>query len=112
MFKLNNLLRTFVFPILLVADYSWMLGYGWFSLITFIILLLVTGILIMYSVGIKQIEYFVLLSLILGNASLMIHELFQISVLNFLAVSMFFFVIGTFLSIRLIVDSIEEYNNS
>jgi hypothetical protein len=89
-----------------------MLGYGWFSLISFITLLLVTGILIMYSVGTKQIEYFVVLSLTLGNASLMIHELFEISILNFSAVSMFFFVIGTFLSIRLIVDSIEEYNNS
>jgi hypothetical protein len=111
MFKLNNLLKTFIFPILLIADYSWMLGYGWFSLISFISLFLVNGVLIMYSSGTKQIEYFVLLALGLANASLMIHELFEISVLNFSAVSMFFFVIGTFLSIRLIVDSIEEYND-
>jgi hypothetical protein len=111
MFKLNNLLKSFVFPILLVADYSWMLGFSSISLLSFIALIVIGFVLIGYSAGIKKSKYLVLLSLILGNASLMIHELFEVRWINFSAISMFFFTIGLFLSIRLIVDSIEEFNN-
>lgn len=111
MFKLNNLLRTLIFPLLLIGDFTWLLGFGWISLISFITLILINFVLIGYSSGIKKTEYYLLLFLILGNSSLMIHELFQILWIDFSSVSMFFFVIGVFLSIRLIADSIDEFNS-
>lgn len=111
MFKLNNLLRTLIFPLLLIGDFTWLLGFGWISLISFITLILINFVLIGYSSGIKKTEYYLLLFLILGNSSLMIHKLFQILWIDFSSVSMFFFVIGVFLSIRLIADSIDEFNS-
>ena len=111
MFKLKNLLQSFIFPILLVADFTWLMGFGWVSLISFISLLCIITILIGYSIGTIIERYLVLVSLILANASLMINQLFKISWFNFSSLSMLFFVIGVFLSIRTIADSIDEYKN-
>jgi hypothetical protein len=108
MFKLRTLLESLHFPLWIIKDFAWFLGWGWVSLIFAIPTILISLILIGYTSGIKRIENVIVWCWLSGNTFWMVHELFLVSTKN---IAIGLFVIGLGLSLKILPQIVRKFIN-
>ncbi len=108
MFKLKTLLESLHFPLWIIKDFAWFLGLGWISLIFAIPTIIISIVLIGYTSGLKRIENAVIWCWLSGNTFWMLHELFSLSTYY---VAIGFFILGLFLSFKILPNVIRKFIN-
>jgi hypothetical protein len=106
---MKRLLDNMHFPLWILKDLAWMLGFGWVSLILAIPTIFISIILILYTSEVEQKQNVVLLFWLLANTLWMSHEMFNINTKGMAIVS---FIIGIITAMtyipKLIKDSINK----
>lgn len=108
MYKLKSLLESLHFPLWIIKDFAWFLGWGWVSLLFAIPTILITLMLIGYSTETKKIENIVLGCWLSANTFWMSSELFEV---NTEWIAVLLFVIGLGLSLKILPKIIRKYLN-
>lgn len=106
MYKLKSLIESLHFPLWIIKDFAWFLGFGWISLIFAVPTVLISLILIGYSSGTKKIENIIVTCWLSANTFWMTSELFHT---NTEWVSILLFSIGLILSFKLLPTIIKKY---
>lgn len=106
MYKLKSLLESLHFPLWIIKDFAWFLGWGWVSLIFAIPTILISLILIGYTIGVKRTENIVLGCWLSANTFWMASELFETNT-EWVAVS--FFVVGLGLSLKILPNIFRKF---
>lgn len=109
MYKLKSLIESLHFPLWIIKDFAWFMGFGWISLIFALPTILISLLLIGYTSGVKKIENIIIGSWLTANTFWMSSELFQINT-EWLAI--LFFSIGLILSIKLLPTIIKNFISS
>jgi len=106
MYKLKSLIESLHFPLWIIKDFAWFLGFGWISLLFAIPTILISLILVGYTSGIKKIENIILGCWLSGNTFWMASELFETNT-RWLAIILF--IIGLGLCFKIIPSVIKKY---
>ncbi len=109
MYKLKSLIESLHFPLWIIKDFAWFMGFGWVSLIFALPTILISLVLIGYTSGVKKIENIIIGCWLSANTFWMSSELFQI---NTEWVAILFFVIGFILSIKLLPTIIKNFRSN
>jgi hypothetical protein len=67
------------FPLWILKDMAWMLGFGWISLILAIPTIFISIILILYTIGVERKQNIALLCWLLANTLWMSDEMFDVN---------------------------------
>lgn len=108
MYKLKSLIESLHFPLWIIKDFAWFLGFGWVSLIFAIPTILISLVLIGYSSDIKKIENIIVACWLSANTFWMSSELFGV---NTEWVAILLFIIGLGLSLKILPIIIRKYLN-
>ncbi len=109
MYKLKSLIESLHFPLWIIKDFAWFMGFGWVSLIFALPTILISLVLIGYTSGVKKIENIIIGCWLSANTFWMSSELFQI---NTEWVAILFFVTGLILSIKLLPTIIKNFRSN
>ena len=107
-YKLKSLLESLHFPLWIIKDFAWFLGWGWVSLLFAIPTILITIMLIGYSAETKRIENIILGCWLSANTFWMSSELFEV---NTEWIAILLFIIGLGLSLKILPKIIRKYLN-
>lgn len=106
---MKKLLDNMHFPLWILKDMAWMLGFGWVSLILAIPTISISIILILYTIEIERKQNIILLCWLLANTFWMSHELFGLNTKN---VSVGLFIIGIIVAMTYIPKLIKKSINN
>lgn len=106
MYKLKTLIESLHFPLWIIKDFAWFLGWGWISLIFAIPTILISIVLIGYTSGVKKMENIILGCWLSANTFWMSSELFET---NTKSISIGLFIIGLILSFKILPNIIKTY---
>lgn len=106
---MKKILDNMHFPLWILKDMAWMLGFGWISLILAIPTVLISIILILTTIGIERKQNIILLCWLLANTFWMSHEMFDVNTKVFAIV---LFVIGIIVALTYIPKLIKNSINT
>lgn len=102
---IKKILQVFHIPIWILKDLCWMLGWGWMSLILSVPAIFISILIINYTAGVKKLENYIILCWLTANTFWLMDEKLNA---NTHYLSIIFFIIGIFISIRYLNESLTQ----
>ena len=106
MYKLKSLIESLHFPLWIIKDFAWFMGFGWISLIFALPTIIISLILIGYTSGIKKAENIIIGCWLSANTFWMLSELFKAPTKE---IAIVLFVIGLGVSFKILPTIIKKY---
>lgn len=106
MYRLKSLLESLHFPLWIIKDFAWFMGFGWISLLFAIPTILISIVLIGYTSRIRKIENIIIACWLSANTFWMTSELFNAPTKP---IAIILFVIGLGISLKILPTIIKKF---